>query len=110
RWALDRVKLSLSAEARWPELFELYERAIDATADERERAELLDEAAIAARDVAQDRARAQKYWEQYSELVPLDPRVDLALERLYDQAGEKRGLIRHLQRRRQVAPEEARPL
>jgi hypothetical protein len=108
RWALDRVKLSLSTEGRWPELFELYERAIDAIPDPRERAELLDEAAIAARDVAQDRPRALAYWEQYSQLVPHDPRVDLALERLYDQAGEKLGLIRHLQRRRQAAPEEAR--
>jgi tetratricopeptide (TPR) repeat protein len=108
RWALDRVKLSLSAEGRWPELFELYERAIDATADQRERADLLDEAAIAARDVAQDRPRALKYWEQYSQLVPHDPRVDLALERLYDQAGEKLGLIHHLQRRRQAVRDEAR--
>ncbi len=104
RWALDRVKLTLSAEERWPELFELYERAIDATQNEPERAALLDEAAIAARDVARDRPRALRYWEQYTALVPQDARVDLALERLYEQSGEKRGLIRHLQRRRQHAP------
>jgi tetratricopeptide (TPR) repeat protein len=101
RWAVDRVKLTLSAEQRWLELFELYDRAIAATPDERERANWLDEAAIAARDVAQDRARALGYWEQYAELVPTDGRVDLALERLYEQFDAKPALIRHLERRLQ---------
>jgi thioredoxin-like negative regulator of GroEL len=99
RWAVDRVKLTLSAEQRWPELFELYEHAIDATADEKERAAWLDEAAIAARDVAQDRPRALHYWERYVELVPTDARVDLALERLYEQFDAKPALVRHLERR-----------
>lgn|GEM_PF-3939990 len=99
RWAVDRVKLTLSAEQRWPELFELYERAIDATPDEQERAAWLDEAAIAARDVAQDRPRALRYWERYVELVPADARVDLALERLYEQFDAKPALVRHLERR-----------
>jgi len=99
RWAVDRVKLSLSAEQRWPELFELYDRAIAATADDKQRAAWLDEAAIAARDVAQDRARALSYWEQHAELVPADARVDLALERLYEQFDAKQALIRHLERR-----------
>jgi tetratricopeptide (TPR) repeat protein len=56
RWLVDRVKLGLSAEARWQELFELYDRAIDAAPAEERRA-WLEEAAIAARDVAQDRER-----------------------------------------------------
>ena len=99
RWAVDRMKLTLSAEQRWPELFELYERAIAATPDDRERAAWLDEAAIAARDVAQDRPRAVRYWEQYVELAPSDARVDLALERLYEQFDAKPALIRHLERR-----------
>lgn len=109
RWALDRVKLTLSAERRWPDLFALYERAIDATSDERARAELLDEAAIAARDVAQDRARALAYWEQHARLIPGDPRVDLALDRLYEQAGDKSGLIAHARRRLGQATAESRP-
>jgi tetratricopeptide (TPR) repeat protein len=99
RWAVDRMKLTLSAEQRWPELFELYDRAIAATTDDRERAAWLDEAAIAARDVAQDRPRAVRYWEQYVELAPADARVDLALERLYEQFDAKPALIRHLERR-----------
>lgn len=99
RWAVDRVKLALSTEQRWPELFELYERAIAATPDDGERAAWLDEAAIAARDVAQDRALALRYWERYAELVPADARVDLALERLYEQLEAKPALIAHLERR-----------
>lgn len=108
RWALDRMKLKLSAEQSWPELFALYERAIDATAGERERAELLDEAAIAARDVAQDRARALTYWERHATLLPGDARVDLALDRLYEQATDKRGLIAHTRRRLGYAAAEQR--
>jgi tetratricopeptide (TPR) repeat protein len=109
RWALDRVKLTLSAEQRWPELFALYERAIDATPDENARAELLDEAAIAARDVAQDRGRALAYWERHAALVPGEPRVDLALDRLYEQSGDRTGLIAHARRRLGQASPEARP-
>ena len=109
RWALDRLKLTLSAEQRWPELFALYERAIDATSEERARAELLDEAAIAARDVAQDRARALAYWEQHAALVPDEPRVDLALDRLYEQSADRAGLIAHTRRRLGRASPESRP-
>lgn len=99
RFAFDRLKIELSTEQRWPELFEMYDRAIAATAEPVERARWLDEAAIAARDVAQDRARAVSYWEAYAAILPEDARVDLALERLYDQAGDKPALIRHLERR-----------
>jgi tetratricopeptide (TPR) repeat protein len=100
RWAVDRVKLALSAQARWSELFELYDHAIAATTDEPTRAAWLDEAAIAARDVAQDPERAIGYWQAYAELAPNDGRVDLALERLYEQTGDKAALIAHLGRRR----------
>ncbi len=108
RWALDRVKLTLSAEQRWPELFELYERAIAATGDLAERARLLDEAAIAARDVVQDRKRAIRYWESYVELVGAAPRIDSALERLYEQTHEKAALIAHLERRLATLPDAER--
>lgn len=99
RWAIDRVKLKLSAEARWTELFELYDRAIDAASSDDERASWLDEAALAARDVAQDSERAIAYWERYARLAPDDRRADLALERLYEQVGDKASLLRHLRAR-----------
>ncbi len=96
RWAVDRLKLTLSSEGRWPELFELYDRAIAATPSAPERAAWLDEAAIAARDVAQDGARAVRYWQAHAELEPGDARVDLALERLYEQTGDRVALVAHL--------------
>jgi tetratricopeptide (TPR) repeat protein len=104
RWAFDHVKLALTAEQRWPELFDLYERALEATSDPQLHADLLDEAAVAARDVAQDRAKATGYWERYLERRPADPRVDLALERLYEQPGEEHALVLHLDRRLERVP------
>src|SRR5262249_55789305 len=47
RWALDRLKLTLGSQARWEELFRLYDEVIDATANDSERAGLLTEAAFA---------------------------------------------------------------
>ncbi|HEX9295553.1 MAG TPA: tetratricopeptide repeat protein [Polyangiaceae bacterium] len=99
RWALDRVKLAMTAERRWPSLFSLYERAADAASEPTERADLLDEAAIAARDVAGDHDRAIEYWERVFQLRNGDTRVDLSLERLYERRGHTEKLIAHLGRR-----------
>jgi Flp pilus assembly protein TadD len=102
RWAFDRVKLSLSLERRWDDLFPLYDRVIAAEKDERERALLLDEAAVAARDVASEPERAIRYWEAYLALRPEDGRVDVALERLYERLRKVERLTEHLQRREPV--------
>ncbi|MFZ5895984.1 MAG: tetratricopeptide repeat protein [Myxococcota bacterium] len=99
RWAFERVKIGLTREQRWESLFPLYERVIDATPDEAERAALLDEAAIAARDLATDPERAIAYWESYFALRSNDARVDLALERLYERQQKLDRLIAHLTRR-----------
>ncbi|MGC4091828.1 MAG: tetratricopeptide repeat protein [Polyangiaceae bacterium] len=99
RWAFERVKLGLTRQQRWGALFPLYERVIDATSDELERAALLDEAAIAARDLASDPERAIAYWESYFALRSDDARVDLALERLYERQQHIERLIAHLTRR-----------
>jgi tetratricopeptide (TPR) repeat protein len=99
RWALDRVKLSLNAVGRFEELFPLYDRAIAATEDENERAELLNEAAVAARDLTGDAERAIAYLVQLYELRPDDARVDSLLERLYERQGHTTALIELLLRR-----------
>jgi hypothetical protein len=99
RWALDRLKLILSAEQRFPELLELYDRALEATTEPSELGPLLDEAAIAARDVAANHERAIGYWERYLTLFPHETRVDQALERLYQRGGLTLKLILHLARR-----------
>ena len=93
RWALDRVKLVLGSEGRWEELFELYDRAILAASSERDRVDLLDEAALAAKDLAGDLARGTKYLETIHAIRPNDASVDASLERLYERQGKKGALI-----------------
>jgi tetratricopeptide (TPR) repeat protein len=108
RWALDRVKLALGVEQRWPALLALYDRAILAAADERERVDLLEEAGLAARDVVGDFDRAIGYWEQVFALKPGDAKVDLVLERLYERRGLPEKLIAHLSQRAEARPAEER--
>ena len=93
RWAIDRVKLVLGSEARWDELFRLYDRAIEAAPDDGQRADLLDEAAFAAKDLASQPDRAIVYLESIHHLRPDDPAVDAALERLYERQGRRAALI-----------------
>ncbi|MGH7435278.1 MAG: hypothetical protein ACRENE_06360, partial [Polyangiaceae bacterium] len=93
RWALDRVKLVLGSAARWDELFLLYDRAIAAITDAKERAALLDEAARAAKDVAGQPERAIPYLEAIHQLRPGDAAVSASLERAYEKQGHARPLI-----------------
>ncbi len=93
RWAIDRVKLVLGSQARWDELFHLYDRAIEVAPDDRQRADLLDEAAFAAKDLAGQPDRAIVYLESIHRLRPDDPTVDSALERLYERQGRRSALI-----------------
>jgi DNA-binding SARP family transcriptional activator len=99
RWAIDRVKLVLGSEARWDELFHLYDRAIEAAPDDRQRADLLDEAAFAAKDLAGKPERAIVYLEAIHDLRPDDVAVDAALERLYERQGRRAALIELLDAR-----------
>jgi tetratricopeptide (TPR) repeat protein len=96
RWAIDRVKLVLGSQARWDELFRIYDRAIAAATDDASRTSLLDEAAFAAKDLAARPERAIVYFESIHALRPEDPTVDAALERLYEKQGQTRALIQLL--------------
>lgn len=98
RWAIDRVKLSYNADARWPELFALYDRAIEGAADDADREDLLDEAAVAAKDLANDSERAIGYLERLNALRP-EARVESMLERLYERTGHGRELLALLEKR-----------
>ncbi|HZW74200.1 MAG TPA: hypothetical protein VFF43_11670, partial [Caldimonas sp.] len=93
RWSLDRLKVTLGAQARWEDLFCLYDRAIDATANENERVELLGEAAFAARDLANDAERAAAYLVSVHALRPDDDAASTALERLYERERRQRDLV-----------------
>jgi tetratricopeptide (TPR) repeat protein len=99
RWSLDRVKLALGSQARWEDLFRLYDRAIEAAASELERAALLDEAAFAARDLTGDAERAIRYFVSIHALRPDDAAASAALERLYERQGTKHDLVELLAER-----------
>ena len=98
RWALDRIKLSYNADARWEDLFALYDRAIEGAVDERELVDLLDEAALAAKDLANDPARATGYLERLFAHRP-ESRIESMLERLYERTGRTKELIALLEKR-----------
>ncbi|MBX3181574.1 MAG: tetratricopeptide repeat protein [Polyangiaceae bacterium] len=92
-WALDRLKLAWSAAARWDELFGVYDRLLALEEPGLDRAALLEEAALAARDFAGDRPRAIGYLEALAALRPADTRVESHLERLYEREELNQPLI-----------------
>ncbi len=98
-WAFDRLKLAFNAAGRWPELFALYDRRLQAPIDADEAIEILREAAMAAKDFAGDAERAIGYLERLNKHSPGDARVDASLERLYERHGHKRPLIELLSAR-----------
>jgi tetratricopeptide (TPR) repeat protein len=90
-WAFERLKLVYNLAERYEDLFALYDEAI-ARADDREtRRDLLEDAALAAKDLASDPERAIRYYAALFALRP-DPRVRSALERLYERHGRHREL------------------
>jgi len=102
-WAFDRLKLAFNASGRWPELFALYDHAIERASSTQYRVEVLREAAMAAKDFANDPDRAIHYFVQLDELAPGDSRVEAAIERLYERQGLTRPLIELLTRQMQTA-------
>jgi lipopolysaccharide biosynthesis regulator YciM len=91
-WAFDRLKLAYNAGGRWQDLFNLYDQAISQIEERDSKAEMLREAAMAAKDFANDATRAIDYFEKLDSVCPNDARVEAALERLY----ERQNLIRPL--------------
>jgi tetratricopeptide (TPR) repeat protein len=91
-WAFERLKLLYNLAERWDDLFALYDDAIVRAADGETRRELLEDAALAAKDLVSDSERAMRYYEQLLALRP-DARVRSALERLYERHGRHRALI-----------------
>lgn len=106
-WAFDRLKLAFNASGRWHELFALYDRALQLASNPDYRIEVLREAAMAAKDFANDPDRAIHYFVQLDELGPGDSRVEAAIERLYERQGLTRPLIDLLTRQMQSAQGEA---
>src|SRR5690606_8123312 len=99
RWALDRAVLALNGQGRFQEVYQLFDAAITYVPEEEERISLLDEAALTAKDLANDPERAIHYLEQLIELKPKDMRAQSTLERLYKRSGHTRKLIDLLSKR-----------
>jgi tetratricopeptide (TPR) repeat protein len=91
-WAFDRLKLLLDAAERWDDLFALYDRALE-SADDPQRARLLEDAAQTAKDFADRPDRAIDYLERLNKQRPDDPKLVGALERLYERQGRHRELV-----------------
>jgi golgin subfamily B member 1 len=96
-WAFERLKLTYNLGERWDELFSLYDEVIARTEDPATRRELLEDAALTAKDLAADTGRAMGYFEALLALRD-DARVRTALERLYERHGRHRPLITLLMR------------
>ena len=96
-WAFERLKLTYNLGERWDELFSLYDDVIARTEDQATRRELLEDAALAAKDLAADTSRAMGYFEALLALRD-DVRIRTALERLYERHGRHRPLITLLAR------------
>jgi tetratricopeptide (TPR) repeat protein len=91
-WAFERLKLVYNLGERWDDLFALYDDAIARTTDVDTRRDLLEDAALAAKDLASDSARAMAYYEALWAIRP-EPRIRAALERLFERHGRHRGLV-----------------
>ncbi len=111
-WAFDRLKLVFDAGERWNDLFELYDRAIAAAADDATKVQLLEDVAQIAKDFANSADRSISYFEQLLALKPGNVRLSAALERLYEKNARPRELIALLSSRiadlDPVAAQEAR--
>jgi lipopolysaccharide biosynthesis regulator YciM len=90
-WAFERLKLVYNLAERYDDLFALYDAAIARAADPEARRDLLEDAALAAKDLLSDSTRSIRY---YEELLALrhDARTRSALERLYERHGRHREL------------------
>ncbi|MCA9581520.1 MAG: tetratricopeptide repeat protein, partial [Myxococcales bacterium] len=80
-WAFQRLTVLHTAKGRWAELLAVYDTAIAATEDGREKAVLLDEAANIAKDFAGDTDRTIGYMLQLLDLNPRDKQLATSLER-----------------------------
>lgn len=90
-WAFERLKLVYNLAERYDDLFALYDEAIARAEDPEARRDLLEDAALAAKDLISDSTRAIHYYEQLLALRH-DARTRGALERLYERHGRHREL------------------
>src|SRR5262249_32743135 len=89
------------------DLFALHDEAIERATTTDARRELLEDAALAAKELVSDPARAMRYYQALHAIQP-DPRVRVALERLYERHDQHRALIELLSSELSSGDEEAK--
>jgi golgin subfamily B member 1 len=91
-WAFERLKLTYNLGERWEDLFRLYDEAIARESDLLARRDLLEDAALLAKDLAGDPSLSMRYFEEILAIRD-EPRIRTALERLYERHGRHEPLI-----------------
>lgn len=82
--ALQRLSVIYTTAERWPDLLNLYDRALGVAKDRVQRLRVLREAAQLAKDVANQPEKAIGYLQQLLPMVPDDVQVSQSLERLLE--------------------------
>lgn len=98
-WAFERLTVLLTEAEKWDKLLSVYDAFLGSTQDEGRRRRLLDDAALIAKDFANQPDRAVDYLKQ---LLAMDPEKDhlfSMLERLFEQQGRWQELIELLRSR-----------
>jgi tetratricopeptide (TPR) repeat protein len=92
-WAFERLVVMMTSAGQWDELLAVYDKALTTTKDEATRKGLLNDAAQAAKDFADQPDRAADYQQQLLELEPDNPQLVASLERLLDRGQRYADLI-----------------
>lgn len=87
-WAFERLVVILTSAAQWDDLLSVYDRTLAATKDDETRKRLLNDAAQAAKDFADQPDRAADYQQQLLALEPDNLQLVTSLERLLER-GER---------------------
>lgn len=107
-WAFQRLTVVFTVGERWDELLALYDREIEAAADELRRASLLEEAAQTAKDFAGDSDRAASYLQRLVAIRRGDKQLVSNLERLLERQERHADLVELWRDQLPSAPAERR--
>lgn len=92
-WAFEQLTVVLTVGERWPDLLDLYDRALDTTTDRKRRKQLLDDAAHVAKDFADAPGKAVDYMQAQLELDPDHAQLAATIERLLERQRRYEDLI-----------------
>ncbi len=92
-WAFERLTVMLTSAAQWDQLLDVYDKTLATTHAKEKRRRLLNDAAQAAKDFADDPDRAADYMQQQLTLEPDNEQLVTSLERILERQERYRDLI-----------------